>query len=44
VNRLESYDARVPKFKHDILGLLGSELLYQRSAIIDLNSMSLFLK
>ena len=44
VNRLEYYDGRMPKSKNDILGLLGSELLYQRSAIIDLGSMSLFLK
>jgi predicted aspartyl protease len=44
INRLEYYDMRTPRSKQDIFGLLGSELLYQRSAIIDLNSMSLFLK
>jgi predicted aspartyl protease len=44
INRLVGYDARIPRSKHDVLGLLGSELLYQRSAIIDLSSMSLYLK
>ena len=44
VNRLEYYDGRIPKSKHDVLGLLGSELLYQHSAIIDLSGMSLYLK
>ncbi len=44
INRLVGYDARMPRSKHDVLGLLGSELLYQRSAIIDLGSMSLYLK
>jgi predicted aspartyl protease len=44
INRLEYYDARAMKARRDIWGLLGAELLYQHHAIIDLDSMSLFLK
>lgn len=44
VTRFEYYDARAMKARRDIWGLLGSELLYQHSAIIDLANMVLYLK
>lgn len=44
INRIHVYDERVLRVQRDVLGLLGSELLYQRSAIIDLDKMSLYLK
>ncbi|MDQ6623823.1 MAG: aspartyl protease family protein [Verrucomicrobiota bacterium] len=44
VNRIEYYDARDFKARLDIWGLLGSELLYQHQAVIDLQGMNLFLK
>ena len=44
INKLELYDARALKARLDIWGLLGSELLYQHHAIIDLDRMALYLK
>ena len=44
INRIEYYDARAFRSRLDLWGLLGAELLYQHSAIVDLDSMALFLK
>ena len=44
VNRIEFYDARALKARLEIWGLLGSELLYLHSAIIDFESMTMYLK
>ncbi|MBA3830623.1 MAG: clan AA aspartic protease [Chthoniobacterales bacterium] len=44
VNRIEQYSEREFSPGERIFGLLGNELLDQRRAIIDLESMSLFLK
>jgi len=44
MGRLEFYDMRAMRARRGIWGLLGAELLYQHHAIIDLDSMSLFLK
>ncbi|MFL6568028.1 MAG: aspartyl protease family protein [Chthoniobacterales bacterium] len=44
VKRIEFYDARAWKSRLDVWGLLGSELLYLHSAIIDLDQMAIYLK
>ena len=44
INQIQVYDERLVRVRRNILGLLGSELLYERSAIIDLNRMTLYLK
>lgn len=44
INKIQVYDERTLRLKQEIIGLLGSELLYQRSAIIDLDKMGLYLK
>ncbi|MBA3961962.1 MAG: aspartyl protease family protein [Chthoniobacterales bacterium] len=44
INRIQVYDARTVRVKRNVLGLLGSELLYQRSAIIDVGRLALYLK
>ncbi len=44
INRIEYYAQRHEPPGERLLGLLGNELLDQRHAIIDLGSMSLFLK
>ncbi len=44
INTIQAYDERTVKVKQDIVGLLGSELLYQHSAIIDLSRRRLYLK
>ena len=44
MGRLEFYDLQTMRARRGIWGLLGAELLYLHHAIIDLGSMSLFLK
>ena len=44
INKLEVYDPRLLKARPELWGLLGAELLYQHHAIIDLDSMALYLK
>ncbi len=44
INRIEVYAEKNPVPGDRILGLLGNELLDQREAIIDLETMKLFLK
>ena len=44
INKIQVYDERTVRVKRDVFGLLGSELLYQRSAIIDLGRGVLYLK
>lgn len=44
INTVQVYDERTVRVRRDVLGLLGSELLYQRSAIIDVGRLALYLK
>lgn len=44
VTGLDQYAVQALKARYDVIGLLGNELLYEHHAIIDLDSMSLFLR
>ncbi len=44
INNIQVYDERLVRTKRDVWGLLGSELLFERSAIIDLGAMALYIK
>ncbi|MEO6872738.1 MAG: aspartyl protease family protein [Chthoniobacterales bacterium] len=44
INTIQAYDERLVRVRRDVIGLLGSELLYERSAIIDVGKMALYLK
>lgn len=44
INEIQVYDERLVRVKRNVWGVLGSELLFERSAIIDLGRMILYLK
>jgi predicted aspartyl protease len=44
INNVQVYDERLVHVHRDVIGLLGNELLYGRSAIIDLGRTVLYLK